>query len=191
MSKHIAFIDVETTGLSSESNEVIELGVMLGEYKNNRIINITDQYEAFQEPFFSIPANITNLTGIDNSMVYGKTLDLEKIFTILQKADGIVAHNASFDRGFISKLLPEIVEFDWYCSVRQIKWKQFGFENGKLQQLLSTHNIDVGYAHRALDDSINLAKLLNLSHPNLGANNTFISYLTGKNPIKKPTNFKR
>lgn len=189
MSKHIAFIDVETTGMSRENNEVIELGIMLGEYKNNRVIRVAEEYAAFQEPFYSIPPHITNITGITNRMVEGKALDMAKVFSILQKADGIVAHNASFDRGFVSKLLPEVVEFDWYCSVRQIKWKDFGFVNGKLQQLLYTHGINEGNAHRALDDAVNLATLLNISHPKLAPENTFLSYLMSKSPMKKPINF--
>lgn len=191
MNKYIAFIDVETTGLSSDNNEVIELGIMLGEFKNNKIIRVVDEYAEFQEPFYSIPSNITNITGITNNMVSGKVLDLAKIFSILQKADAIIAHNASFDRGFVSKLLPEIMEFDWYCSVRQIKWKQLGFENGKLQQLLNTHRIEVGNSHRALDDAKNLAFLLNFSNSNLSADETYISYLLNKNPIKKPMNSRR
>lgn len=186
MSKKIAFIDVETNGMSAEMSEVIELGVMLGEMEDNRIVRIADEYCEFQEPFFTIPPIITNLTGINDQMVRGKTLDLDKIYSILEQADGIVAHNASFDRGFVSRLMPDTLEMDWYCSVRQIKWKNYGFENGKLQQLLRAHRIDVENAHRALDDAVNLAKLLNHSHPDLEADGTYLSYLMGKNPMKKP-----
>lgn len=188
MNKQIAFIDVETTGISSKNNEIIELGIMLGEFDKKQIIRVVDEYSEFQEPFYSIPKNITHITGITNEMVDGKRLDLEKISSMLEQADSIVAHNVSFDRGFVSKLLPEVVEFDWYCSVRQIKWKEFGFQNGKLQQLLKAHRMDVRYSHRALDDAKNLASLLNLSHPNLREEETFISYLMSKNPLKKPMN---
>ncbi|MGE7546497.1 exonuclease domain-containing protein [Sporosarcina sp. FSL K6-3508] len=186
MSKHIAFIDVETTGMSSDNSEVIELGVMLGEFENNRISRVTEEYCEFQEPFFSIPSIITNITGITDRMVRGRALDVDKILSILRKADGIVAHNATFDRGFVSKLLPETLDMNWYCSVRQIRWKDYGFENGKLQQLLKVHQIEADHAHRALDDAKNLAKLLNFSHPTLAEDATYISYLMNKNPLKKP-----
>ena len=189
MSKYIAFIDVETTGMSAEASDVIELGVMLGEYDNNRIVRLEDEYCEFQEPFYSISPMITNLTGITDQMVRGKSLDMDKILSILDRADGIVAHNASFDRGFVSRLLPETLDMDWYCSVRQIKWKNYGFENGKLQQLLRAHQIQVQNAHRALDDAKNLALLLNSSNPNL-VDDTFISYLMNKAPMKKPAKTK-
>lgn len=185
MTKHIAFIDVETTGMSAEGNEVIELGVMLGEFNANRIIRVADEYCEFQQPFYSIPSIITNLTGITDQMVRGKSLDLDKILSILHRADGIIAHNASFDRRFVSRLLPETLDMDWYCSVRQIKWKDYGFENGKLQYLLRSHQINVRNAHRALDDAKNVAVLLNHSHPNLGTDATYLSYLLDKNPLKK------
>lgn len=189
MTKHIAFIDVETTGMRAEASDVIELGVMLGEYDENRIIRVADEYCEFQEPFYSISPMITNLTGITDQMVRGKSLDMDRILSILDRADGIVAHNASFDRGFVSRLLPETLDMDWYCSVRQIRWKNYGFENGKLQQLLRAHRIQVENAHRALDDAKNLALLLNSSNPNL-QEDTFISYLMNKPPMKKPAKSK-
>lgn len=52
MRKHIAFIDVETTGMSAEHCETIELGIMLGEYENNHICKVVEEFCEFQEPFF-------------------------------------------------------------------------------------------------------------------------------------------
>lgn len=191
MNKLVAFIDVETTGMSSDYSEVIELGVMLGELENNHIVRVVEEYCEFQDPFYHIPPMITQLTGIDDDMVRGKSLDMARILSILDRADAIVAHNASFDRGFVSKLFPETLDMNWYCSVRQIKWKNYGFINGKLQQLLSTHRIDVENAHRALDDAKNLAELLNYSNRYLKKDDTFISYLLSKKPLKKPVKVSR
>lgn len=123
-------------------------------------------------------------------MVRGKAFNLDKARNLLEKADGIIAHNATFDRGFVSKLLPETLDMDWYCSVRQIKWKQYGYENGKLQHLLKANNIEVKQAHRALDDAKNLATLLNLSIPLVEEDATYLSYLMNKNPLKKPANIR-
>lgn len=191
MSKLVAFIDVETSGMNSGYSEVIELGVMLGELENNRIVRVVEEYSEFQDPFYHISSFITQLTGIDDNMVRGKSLNMNKIRSILDRADAIVAHNASFDRGFVSKLFPETLDMDWYCSVRQIKWKSYGFVNGKLQQLLNAHHIDVRQAHRALDDAKNLAELLNYTNPYLESDTTFISYLLNKKPMKKPTKLSR
>ena len=85
-----------------------------------------------------------------------------------------------------SDFSPTTIENDWYCSVRQIKWKSYGFENGKLQQLLHAHHILVDKAHRALDDAKNLATLLCHDIPNHPAKDTYIDFLMSKNPMRKP-----
>ena len=184
--KYIAFVDVETTGTSPNDSEVIELGIVLAEYQGNGIMRFVDEYCELRQPSTPIPPMITRLTGINDRMVKGKVLDREKILAIFRKADAIIAHNASFDRGFIIRLFPDTIENDWYCSVRQIKWKSYGFENGKLQQLLRTHNIRVDKAHRALDDAKNLATLLCCDIPEHPAKDTYMDFLMGKSPLRKP-----
>ena len=183
---YIAFVDVETTGTSPHVSEVIELGIVLAEYQGNGVMHFVDEYCEFRQPSTPIPSMITRLTGINDRMVKGKALDRGRILDIFKKADAIVAHNASFDRGFIIRLFPETIENDWYCSVRQIKWKSYGFENGKLQQLLHAHHILVNKAHRALDDAKNLATLLCHDIPNHPAKDTYIDFLMSKNPMRKP-----
>jgi DNA polymerase III subunit epsilon len=184
--KYIAFVDVETTGINPNTAEVIELGIVLGEYQENGIMRFVDEYCELRQPSTPIPPMITRLTGINDTMVKGKVLDREKILAIFRKADAVIAHNASFDRGFIIRLFPDTIENDWYCSVRQIKWKSYGFENGKLQQLLQAHNIRVEKAHRALDDAKNLATLLCCDIPVHPAKDTYIDFLMSKNPMRKP-----
>ena len=184
--KYIAFVDVETTGINPNTAEVIELGIVLGEYQENGIMRFVDEYCELRQPSTPIPPMITRLTGINDTMVKGKVLDREKILAIFRKADAVIAHNASFDRGFIIRLFPDTIENDWYCSVRQIKWKSYGFENGKLQHLLRVHNIRVDKAHRALDDAKNLATLLCCDIPDHPAKDTYIDFLMRKNPMRKP-----
>ena len=184
--KYIAFVDVETTGINPNIAEVTELGIVLVEYQGNGIMRFVDEYCELRQPSTPIPPMITSLTGINDTMVKGKVLDREKILAIFRKADAVIAHNASFDRGFIIRLFPDTLEKDWYCSVRQIKWKSYGFENGKLQQLLRVHNIRVDKAHRALDDAKNLAALLCCDIPDHSTKDTYIDFLMGKNPLRKP-----
>lgn len=184
--KYIAFVDVETTGSNPNIAEVIELGIVLGEYQGNGIIRFVDEYCEFRQPSTPIPSMITRLTGINDRMVKDKQLDREKILAMFRKADAVIAHNASFDRGFMIRLFPETIENDWYCSVRQIKWKSYGFENGKLQQLLRAHSIHVENEHRAMDDAKNLATLLSCWIPVYPSKDTYIDFLMRKNPLSKP-----
>ena len=96
-SKYVVF-DIETTGLSSVKNKIIEIGAV--KVEDGRI---TDRYSVFVNPGEPIPYNIEKLTGINDSMVAGAE-PIEKIlpeFLEFSKDAVMVAHNADFDMGFI------------------------------------------------------------------------------------------
>jgi len=91
--------DVETTGLSAVYNTIIELAAV--KIHNGEIV---DRFESFANPHHRLSATTINLTGIIDEMVQ----DAPEIDIVLRKfaewtGDGIlVAHNASFDVGFIN-----------------------------------------------------------------------------------------
>ncbi len=91
--------DVETTGLSAVYNTIIELAAV--KIHNGEII---DRFESFANPHHRLSATTINLTGITDDMVQ----DAPEIDIVLRKfaewtGDSIlVAHNASFDVGFIN-----------------------------------------------------------------------------------------
>src|ERR1700733_5906257 len=69
-------LDVETTGLDTARDEVIELAMVKFEYlADDCIALITDVFSSFHEPSSSIPAEITGLTGITDEMVLGHRID--------------------------------------------------------------------------------------------------------------------
>jgi DNA polymerase-3 subunit epsilon len=58
-------LDVETTGLDTARDEVIELAMVKFTYlPDDRIARITEVFSSFNEPQNPIPAEITDLTGI-------------------------------------------------------------------------------------------------------------------------------
>jgi len=91
-------IDIETTGLSKNYHQITEIAaakVRQGE--------IVDSYQTLVNPKTRIPAFITHLTGISNEMVKDAPT-VEKVlpdFKDFLGNDVFVAHNATFDYGFL------------------------------------------------------------------------------------------
>ena len=91
-------IDVETTGLSPITNELIEVSAI--KYNKDKKI---DTFSTLIKPKVRIPYYITNITGITNDMVEDAPV-VEDVMTELIEFIGdlpIVAHNANFDYKFI------------------------------------------------------------------------------------------
>jgi DNA polymerase III subunit epsilon len=64
------FVDVETTGLDSKTDKIIELGMVKFEYsEDGRIFRIIDEFNSYNDPGIPILEKITELTGITNEMV--------------------------------------------------------------------------------------------------------------------------
>jgi DNA polymerase-3 subunit alpha (Gram-positive type) len=100
-SDEIVVFDIETTGLSSLSDAITEIGAVI--MKGGRE---TARFQTFADPGCHIPANITQLTGISDSDVMGAPSQEAAVRTFLDFAGGrvIAAHNASFDIGFIYEI---------------------------------------------------------------------------------------
>ena len=90
--------DFETTGLSCNSDQILELGAVV--YKNGKV---EERFQKLVKPTVSIPPFITKLTGINNRMVQNEQ-ELEDVlpdFLEFMKAGIPVAHNATFDLSFL------------------------------------------------------------------------------------------
>ena len=94
--------DIETTGLSAQSDRIIEFGAV--KMKNNTVI---DDIDFFINPDMPLPSVIKNLTHISDEQVKsGKSI--KDALNIILKFIGdstLVAHNGTFDYGFINEAL--------------------------------------------------------------------------------------
>ena len=98
-------IDIETTGLVTGFDEIIELSAL--KVKNNIAI---DSYSVLVNPKFEVDDFITELTGITNEMLmYEKSID-DVIFDFYNfiGSDILLGHNLGFDIKFINNCLERL-----------------------------------------------------------------------------------
>jgi DNA polymerase III subunit epsilon len=118
-----AVVDVETTGTNPDRDKIIELGICLFEYdrQTGRIYKVLGSWEWFEDPGFSIPPEITTITGITDEMVAGHRIDDRAVNDLLGRVVLVIAHNADFDRRFLEKRLPVLATKHWVCSRADIE----------------------------------------------------------------------
>ena len=147
----VVVLDTETTGLDFKECELIEVAAA-----RLRGREIVDTFDLFVKPVKPIPAEIVQITGIDNDMVK----DAEDAATVVSKliefvGDApIIAHNATFDRHFIEKgnsggKLPN----KWIDSLELSRIVLPCLSSHKLHDLSRAFDLHQS-THRAIDDVI-------------------------------------
>ena len=93
----VAF-DLETTGLSSRDDRIIEIGAVI--LKDGQEI---DRFQTFVDPERQLERKIVELTGISDEMLQGAPKIQEILPKFLEFVGDrvLVAHNSDFDTGFI------------------------------------------------------------------------------------------
>ncbi len=151
--------DIETTGLSSLKNHITEIGAVKisgGEVK--------EVFGTYVNPGEPIPKNITELTGITDEMVADAPPEAEAVRAFLDFAgDGIlVAHNASFDIGFIRRVAEkEGYQFTntYVDTVAMSRYVNSELQRHRLDVLAEYYGLGEFNHHRAYDDAAVLAKI--------------------------------
>ena len=159
--QRVIVLDTETTGLDSKSEKVIELAMLsvLVDSATGLPVGPVTIYESFEDPGRPIPPQITEITGIDDSMVQGQRIDDAAVNALVQEADLVVAHNAGFDRPFVEARWPVFAGKAWGCSFQGIDWKKEGSGSAKLEFLASERGWFYD-AHRAQVDCHALLQVL-------------------------------
>ena len=159
-------LDTETTGLSSQQDRVIELGMLLFEFDpvSGVVHRVVEVFDELEDPGFPIPPEVTAIHHITDDMVQGKRIDDARVERLLRDVQVVVAHNAAFDRPFVEGRWPVFEQLAWACSVKDVPWKEEGFGSAKLEYLLQTQGLFYE-AHRAETDCHALLELLSRRLP--------------------------
>ncbi len=145
----IVSIDIETTGLDSKKDVIIEIGAV--KFNGHRV---EDEWSTLINPGRHIPENITALTGIDDAMVRNAPR-LQEVLADLEAFVGnaaVLGQNVRFDLGFLQKqrvlMFNEVADTYELASVLLPTASRYNL--GALGQLLG---IPLPASHRALDDA--------------------------------------
>ncbi|MBR8233899.1 MULTISPECIES: exonuclease domain-containing protein [unclassified Burkholderia] len=148
----LVFVDLETTGGSSAEHRITEIGVVeigpLGVSTWTSLVN----------PGQAIPPFIQQLTGISDAMVRDAPTFASLAPALFERLDGklFVAHNASFDRGFLRAEFERAgLAFnpDVLCTVRLSRALFPRESRHGLDALIERHGLVPAARHRALADA--------------------------------------
>ncbi|KWV51988.1 DNA polymerase III subunit epsilon [Rhizobium altiplani] len=161
-------VDVETTGLDPEQEEIIELAMVPFRYTlNGEVVEVLEPFDRLRKPVKPISPEITALTGITDAMVSGQSIDPAEITASAAPAHVVIAHNAAFDRRFLERFNPVFSTKPWACSMSEIDWAFEGFEGTKLSYLAMA----LGFfydRHRAANDCLAAIEILARELPRAG-----------------------
>lgn len=148
----LAFVDLETTGGSSELDRITEIAIVTWDGERST------EWSQLLNPGQPIPPFIENLTGISNAMVAGAPPFRDLAEEIAARLAGyrFVAHNARFDHGFLKAefarcgiaFQPEVL-----CTVKYSRRLYPEYKKHNLDSLIERHALHIGPRHRALSDA--------------------------------------
>lgn len=189
-------IDIETTGLSTEFDEIIEISAI--KYKNH---TECERFSSLVKPpayYGEIPEFIERLTGITNAMLINAP-ELSVVIPSLKQFienDLLVGHNVSFDINFLYDAFISILGeplSNNYVDTLRISRKLFPeLKHHRLTDMIEKLNINTETQHRAVADCettnkcyISLSKIANERF--LDINEFYNSFKKRKNKLDART----
>ena len=170
--KYVVF-DIETTGLSPTKDMITEIGAI--KIENGIII---DEYNQLINPERPIPKKIVELTGITDDMVKDMPT-IERVlpdFKTFIEDSVLVAHNASFDTGFLREQFfrnGEILNNPILDTLQLTRALFPSLKSHKLNTVAKHLNVDLINHHRAVDDARATAEIFLKSMALLNENNVY------------------
>ena len=153
MKKAYVVFDIETTGFSAYSHKITEIGAVKIESGV-----ITEEFHQLIDPGVPVPWRITEITGITDDLLAGQPTIEETLPMFLEFCSdcALVAHNASFDMGFIkANAAVQGLECNYeIVDTLSLARRNFpGLENHKLGTVAKHLDVEHIDHHRAMGDA--------------------------------------
>ena len=178
----VAILDTETTGVE-DYDEPISVGALLVEvvHPKGEFLRIVESYHGKREPAVEISASAYAVHGIIATDLKGAQFDLAALRRITDSASLLIAHNAKFDRRMLAKVMPEILDLAWACSIHSLKYEWSRMTEGKrsLDAICSTLEIDRPSPHSAISDCFVLLEVLKVRAGKTARSQTLMGRLIG------------
>lgn len=144
-------VDVETTGLSSDRDRIVQVAIL--KIEGGELVG---SFSSLVNPGCRIPEAATRVHGITNKDVKDAPSYEEIAPTIREMLNDqiIVGHNVTFDLRFIQRMIGSGERYTQYVDTCAYARRLHpDLENHKLQTLLEYFKIDPGTAHQADSDA--------------------------------------
>ena len=163
-------VDLETTGLNSNTDQIIEIGAIKFDIDTGEVL---DSFQTFSTPDevyefdydnddgsdlepipFELDPFIADLTGITEEMLEGAPSNSEAVYSFFEFAENypIWAYNAGFDSRFLNQHTEEKKSLKDIIPVAKRAF--IGLENYKLSTVGAHLNVSTEGAHRAIADCL-------------------------------------
>lgn len=147
-------LDLEMTGLSAKTDQIIEIGAV--KIKDNAIVEC---FGGLVNPSCKIPTRVVELTGITDEMVREGLDKDEAVSDLLDFLDGqiLVGQNINFDYSFLKQWAvnhKRPLEMKACDTLKIARVLLPADQPKKLEALCSYFDIERAREHRAMDDAI-------------------------------------
>lgn len=157
----IVIIDIETDGLNTKSDRIIEIGAL-------KIVDgVIEEFSQLIKIDQPLKKEIIELTGITDDLLNKGGREIQEVlieFTRFIEDLPLIGYNIKFDLSFIdSQILREGLEQlknARYDLLRFIKDEKMFLKSYKLENVLKEYGINRNIEHRALSDAYNTYELL-------------------------------
>ena len=145
----IAGLDLETTGVETDTDVIVEVCVSIRDTANN--FAVVDEFHTLVNPGRPIPPETTEIHGITDAMVADKPKFPEVAGRIQAMLDGcaVGGHNVEFDISILGRMLRE-------CGLAGVPVGTPTFDTMHVERRVNGHKLEAMYKRytgKALDDA--------------------------------------